>query len=346
MAHPILFLADSGLAIGGGHVLRSLTLAKALEARGAECAFVAPPPARRLLESFGAPKGGMVEARDAEDLDDLVETAARAVNDLGAAAVVVDSYRLDGAAEARLRPAKVVVIDDLANRKHDADLLVDPSLGRAPEAYDGLLPEGAGRLVGTAFALVRAQVAALRDETIARRARGEPVRRALVALGLTDHGGLTRKVVEGLLHDFGRIEVDIAVGREAQSLAYLEGLCAADARLRLHVETPDMARLMAEADLAVGAGGSSVWERACLGLPSITVVVAENQRAVALELERRGATQALDAHALAFEAMLSAAWYSLAANDATRRAMSQTSAALCDGKGADRVADAVLGLLG
>ncbi len=346
MADPILFLADSGHAIGGGHVLRSLTLAKALEARGAECAFVAPPPARRLLDSFGAPRGGIVDARDADDLGDLLETAAMAVKDRGAAAVVVDHYRLGEEAERRLRPARVVAIDDLADRRHDADLLVDPSLGRAPEAYDGLLPEGAKRLIGTAFALVRPEFAVLRENALARRRRGEPVRRALIALGLTDRNGLTRKVIEGLLHDFGRMEVDVAIGRDAESLPYIEGLRAADARLRLHIETPDMARLMADADIGIGAGGSSVWERACLGLPAITIVVAENQRAVAQELERRGATLALDAHALAFEAMLSAEWYGLSANDTTRKAMSERSAALCDGKGADRVAEAVLELIG
>ena len=202
---------------------------------------------------------------------------------------------------------------------------------------------GAKRLVGTAFALVRPEFAILRENALARRARGEPVRRALIALGLTDHNGLTRKVIEGLLQDFGRMEVDVAIGREAESLPYLEGLRAADVRLRLHVETPDMARLMAEAD--IGIGGSSVWERACLGLPSITIVVAENQRGVAQELERRGATLSLDAHALAFEAMLSAEWYGLSANDTTRKAMSERSAALCDGKGADRVAEAVLELI-
>ena len=85
-----------------------------------------PPPARRLLDSFGAPKGGVVDAADADDLDGLVETAAKAVKDRGAAAVVIDHYRLGEAAEQRLRPARVVAIDDLANRKHDADLLVDP----------------------------------------------------------------------------------------------------------------------------------------------------------------------------------------------------------------------------
>lgn len=107
-----------------------------------------------------------------------------------------------------------------------------------------------------------------------------------------------------------------------------------------------MARLMADADIGIGAGGSSVWERACLALPSITIVVAENQQAVARELERRGASLSLDAQALAFEAMLSAEWYSLSANDTTRKTMSERSAALCDGQGADRVAEAVLELVG
>jgi UDP-2,4-diacetamido-2,4,6-trideoxy-beta-L-altropyranose hydrolase len=346
MAPRILFLPDAGRTVGGGHVMRSLTLAKALEARGAECVFVASPPAQRLLNSFGEPRGGTISAPDAEDLDGLVGATSKAVEERQASVVVVDHYRLGRDAEARLRPARVAVIDDLADRSHDCDLLVDPSLGHAPETYDGLVPDGTKRLVGVAYALVRPEFAALREQAMARRERRDPVRRALVSLGLTDPDGMTRKVVSGLLDDFGRMEVDVAVGREAESLPFLEGLAAADFRIRLHVETPDMARLMAEADIGVGAGGSTVWERACLGLPSLTVVVAQNQRAVALELQSRGATLALDAHALAFEAMLSAEWYGLAANAAARRSMSQKSAALCDGKGAERVADAVMELAG
>lgn len=346
MSPRILFLPDSGQAVGGGHVVRSLTLAKALEAQGAECVFVAAAPVERLLNAFGETKGGSISAGEPDDLEGLVETAVKAASGTQADVMVVDHYRLDARAEARLRPARVVVIDDLANRPHDCDLLLDPSLGRAPEAYDNRVPQQAKRLVGTAFTLVRPEFATRRERALARRQKGEPVRRALISLGLADHEGLTRKVVRGLLDDFGRMEVDVTVGREAESLSYLEGLCAADGRVRLHVETPDMARLMAEADIGIGAGGSSVWERACLGLPSITIVVADNQRAVALELQARGATLTLDTHVLAFEAMLSAEWYGLSANDAMRTAMSEKSAALCDGKGAGRVAEAVLELLG
>jgi UDP-2,4-diacetamido-2,4,6-trideoxy-beta-L-altropyranose hydrolase len=346
MAPRILFLPDAGPAVGGGHVVRSLTLAKALEAKGAVCTFLASPPAQRLLFSFGETGGGSFTTTDAEDLDGLVGAAVQAAASIQADAVVVDHYRLSDQAEGRLRPARVAVIDDLADRRHDCDLLVDPSLGRPPEAYDGLVPDKARRLVGAAFALVRPEFARLRETTLARRARQEPIRRALVALGLTDPDMIARKVVRGLLDDFGRMEVDVTVGREAQSLTYLEGLAAADFRIRLHIETTEMARLMAEADIGIGAGGSSIWERACLGLPSITIVLADNQRLMAQAMEARGATLALDTRALAFEAMLSAEWYGLAANAETRKRMTERSAGLCDGQGAERVADAVLELVG
>jgi UDP-2,4-diacetamido-2,4,6-trideoxy-beta-L-altropyranose hydrolase len=346
MAPRILFLPDAGPAIGGGHVVRSLTLAKALEAKGAICTFLASPPAQRLLFSFGETAGGSVAAPDAEDLDGLVAAAAQAGGSMEAAAVVVDHYRLSSQAESRLRSARVAVIDDLANRSHDCDLLLDSTLDRTPDAYDGLVPETAICLTGAAFALVRPEFARLRAASLDRRARQEPIRRALVALGLTDPDMIARKVVRGLLDDFGRMEVDVAVGREAESLTYLEGLAAADFRIRLHIETTEMARLMAEADIGIGAGGSSIWERACLGLPSITIVLADNQRPMAQAMESHGATLALDTRALAFEAMLSAEWYGLAANAETRKRMAERSAGLCDGTGADRAATALLKLVG
>jgi len=192
---------------------------------------------------------------------------------------------------------------------------------------------------------VRPEFAELRAATLERRRQGGPVRRVLVGLGLTDVEETTCRVLEGLRNDFGQIEVDICTGRAAPSLDCIQDLVEGDVRFHLHLDTPRMAELMSGADIAIGAGGSSVWERACLGLPSITVVLAENQRPLTSELHRLGATLALDRFVLAFEAMLSGEWYGLLASPDVRLRMTEASAELCDGLGAGRVADAILAMV-
>lgn len=320
--------------------MRSLTLARALAARGARCRFMAGPSAVATLEVFGRDIERLATGSDQPAALAGAATAASAEAEV----VVFDHYRLGAEAERGVRPARVVVLDDLADRGHDCDLLIDPSLAREPEAYRDIAP-GARLLAGPAYALVRDEFVALRPAALARRMAARPVRRALIAMGLTDVGETTCRVVQGLLNDFGPVEVDVVLGIAAPTLGEVERMVARDGRLHLHVDTPRMAELMAAADIAIGAGGSSVWERACLGLPSIAVVLAENQRAPVLALAERGGCLPLDRHVLAFEAMLSAEWYGLLSSPETRRRMTQVSAALCDGLGAGRVADAVLALL-
>jgi spore coat polysaccharide biosynthesis predicted glycosyltransferase SpsG len=111
------------------------------------------------------------------------------------------------------------------------------------------------------------------------------------------------------------------------------------------VETLAMAGLMAEADIAIGAGGSSTWERACLGLPAIDLILADNQRAVALALDRQGATLAVEVQGEGFAGRMTTSFARLCAEAQLRTALSSASAASCDGEGSGRVADAILALV-
>ncbi|HEX8232884.1 MAG TPA: UDP-2,4-diacetamido-2,4,6-trideoxy-beta-L-altropyranose hydrolase [Caulobacteraceae bacterium] len=341
-APRILLVPDCGPSVGGGHVMRCLTLARALAAQGAECRFLAQAEAGALLDAFGGGGIALTLLPGSGGVAVLPDAAAAAA---GAADVmVIDHYRFGAEVERQLRPARLVVLEDLPNRPHECDLLVDSGLTHTPEHYAPMAP-GARVLTGPPYALVRPEFAELRPATLQRRRQGGPVRRVLVGLGLTDLEETTCRVLEGLRNDFGRVQVDVCTGRAAPSLDCIQELVDGDVRFHLHLDTPHMAELMAAADIAIGAGGSSVWERACLGLPSITVVLAENQRPLTSELHRLGATLALDRFALAFEAMLSGEWYGLLASPEARLRMTEASAALCDGLGAPRVAEAVLALL-
>lgn len=294
--------------------MRCLTLAGALTARGAACAFVRTPEAADIL------------ARYAPDMP-LVGESAEA--DL----MVLDSYRMAPATEAawRARAGRLAVIDDLA-RPHDADLVLDPSFGREARDYSAPVV-----LAGPAYALVRPAFVAARAGALARR--GDPARRCLVSLGLTDVGGITGRVAAALA-DSG-LTLDVVVGAGAPSLPALEALVA-EGRVTLHVDSDDMAGLITRADLCVGAGGSSVWERACLGLPTVTLILADNQRDMAMKLDAAGVTVALDARWPGLEGRLVEAVGRLVADDGLRAGLSARSAALCDGLGAERAAEQLL----
>jgi len=342
----ILFFADAGPEVGGGHVMRCLTLARALAGRGAECAFVESRAAAPILRRFGWPAQTLLAISGAQHLEGLLAYARDFADRFEADAVVVDHYRVGAAEEGRLRlgDRRFVAIDDLANRRHDCEMLVDPSYGRRREHYDGLIAHDCVARLGPAYALVRPEFAAARQRALSRRAKHGPVARALVALGMTDLGGITEQVVRALVPALAEARLDVVVGSEAASLPGLRALAGGDRRLRLWVDDADMAALTADADIAIGAGGSSVWERAVVGLPSATVILAENQRAMIEHMADAGFTRGLDASAPDFDARLVEAWRRLVADASLRWRLTERSADLCDGHGAERVADAMLKL--
>ncbi len=258
--------------------------------------------------------------------------------------MIVDHYGLDAVYEAACRPwaSRVLVVDDFADRPHDCDILLDQTPGRQPCGYRDRTPAGSSLLLGADFALLRPQFFATRSEALARDRAKEPVRRVLVGMGGIDGRRLTPLVLEAIRLCGLDVEVDVVMGGRAASLETVRAL-AADFPLpiRLHVDIDEVAPLMAAADLAVGAAGMSALERCCLGLPSLTVTVADNQRGVASALAAAGAVEnlgwweAIDAECVARSLA------ALSADADRRRAMSAAAAKLCDGLGARRVAMAV-----
>lgn len=292
--------------------MRCLTLAEALTDLGAACAFLDTHATAPLLDAFAT--------RDIERVEEA--------QDWPSDWVILDNYRTTLAEETGWRAgSRLAVIDDLA-RPHVADLVVDPSFGRDPAVYAPI-----PALTGPAHALVRAGFAKRREDALSRR--GGAVQRALIAFGLTDVGGVTQTAVDILAPLRGAVRFDVVAGSGAVSLPRLRALAAAG-DIDLHVDVRDMAALSAQADIAVGAGGSSIWERAVLGLPSIALCLADNQVEMTTALDAEGALMATDLPGLGD------AWSRLLADADLRMAMSAASAALCDGQGAQRVARALL----
>jgi UDP-2,4-diacetamido-2,4,6-trideoxy-beta-L-altropyranose hydrolase len=336
----ILFFADAGAGVGGGHVMRCLTLAEALTHAGADCAFAVTPAASVILDVFAGPAIVRLPLPD-ESAARLAAPIGDRAREWGAHAVVVDHYGFGVGEEMVVRGSAgfLAAMDDL-KRPHLCDLVLDTNLDRAEGDYPGV-----EALLGPRFALLRPEFVALRPATFERRSQAGQPQRLLVSVGLTDVGGITGRVVDAILPALGEMGADIVIGQGAPSLPGLVFLASRDRRLTLHIDSREMAALTAAADIAIGAGGSSVWERCCLGLPSVNLVLADNQRAAASALAERGAALILEAADGAPETQIAAIVQNLAADTASLLAMSRAAAAICDGLGAERVAARLLSCL-
>ena len=323
-----LFRADAAPEVGGGHIIRCLALAAALADRGWGCHFLVARGTVATVPALAQAGHSVHEGEDAW-------AAAPETADL----LVVDHYRLGEAWESgwRGRVCRILAIDDLADRRHDCDFLLDPTAGRAAADYAALVPADCRLLLGPRYVPLRREFAQHRRAALARR-DGGPVNRLLIAPGATDPTDLA-SVLNDAAETLPAVAIDIAIGGAAPHLPRLRERAARSPRLHLHIDTTDMAGLMAVADLCLGAGGSTSGERCCLGLPTLLAVVADNQEGVARGLVAAGAVEIVAEND---RARLTAALYRLTADGPRRRAMSQAGAAVCDGEGARRVA-ALLG---
>ncbi|MDM4772062.1 UDP-2,4-diacetamido-2,4,6-trideoxy-beta-L-altropyranose hydrolase [Solimonas sp. SE-A11] len=355
----IAIRVDASLLMGTGHVMRCLTLAAALRSRGAEVLFlsrelpghlhglirdqghalhVLPPPRSPLPEGGALAHAawlGVPMELDAEE-------CRRALEPLGGIEwMIVDHYAIDAGWQRKLRRVarRMAVIDDLADRHHDADLLLDQALlPDAEERYASLLPAGCIRLLGPDYALLRAEFVAARPQVQPR----EQLRRLLVFLGGVDAGGYTALALEALARSVLRDRpADVVVGASNPAAASLREYCARQPGLQFHQQVDNMAELMRAADLSIGAGGSTTWERACMGLPSVILVVADNQRPSAEAMGAAGkawVVEAVGLDAVSLARQLDA----IAADPAHFRQVSRLNLELADGRGAERVARRLL----
>lgn len=339
----ILFVVDGGPEIGGGHVMRALTLSYALHRKGAATSFAATPFIARLLDRFAAAGIGRIPMENV-DLPAFAEEAADAAK--GFDAVIFDHFSLGAREHYRIaggRPS--LAVDDLADRRLGVDMMLDVGPDRTGDDYQALVEPDCRLLLGPKYALVRPAFAAVRDSAVARRAAQHAPSRILVSMGLTDVGGVTARVVDRLLPRLGDARLDVAMGSAAPSLAAMQRLADRDPRVVVHVETDAMAELCAAADFAVGAGGSSAWERCAIGLPAITVLLAGNQEPGGRALHAAGASEIVDFRAPDFEAAFDRAFTGLLRSAERRNRMARAAAALCDGEGAERAAQAFLALV-
>ncbi len=341
----VAFRCDASPAIGGGHVMRCLALGRALRKRGHDVVFVCMTGTTATVRALEQGPFSVLALENADVAGDataaVIETYWTGRGDL----VVVDSYALGAAAETRFRGAarRVVAIDDLADRRHDCDLILDQTYGRWAGAYKGLISDDCVVLTGTCYALLRPEFAQARPQAIRRRFPGAPCNRILVTMGLTDVGGISEQVVRAIIRGGTAADIDVVVGRQAPSLPALIDLCRRTPGLQVHIDTNELCRLMVDADIAVGGAGSTMWERCCLGLPTVALILADNQRLAAQMLDAAGCCLALDART-GLPPDLATAVADLAGDPARRYAMATRALKICDGLGVERVLDALASL--
>lgn len=363
----VAFRVDASTLIGAGHVMRCLTLADALAEAGARCYFVmrekpgsleAVVSARRhrvlMLSSIEADVS--VSPSDNEPPHaswlgtgwkaDASETLA-ALAGMELDWLVVDHYALDHRWESLVSGCskRLMVIDDLADREHDCDLLLDQTFGRLADSYEKLVPPGAELLCGAGFSLLRPEFSQLRDSSIHRRIKPE-FHNILISIGGVDQDNLTHRALRVLesMEWHQEKNVTVVMGPSSPWVMDIRRLAGS---IKLKVEVlvgiGNMAEVMEQQDFVIGAAGSSIWERCCLGLPSAMVVVAENQVFAARELEGTGAVRILESGER-FEDSLIGVVKDIDSHPDQLIAMSKAAAAITDGQGVFRVVATLLEL--
>ncbi|MBE0533511.1 MAG: UDP-2,4-diacetamido-2,4,6-trideoxy-beta-L-altropyranose hydrolase [Rhodospirillales bacterium] len=331
MAPLALFRFDASPAIGSGHGVRSLALARGLADAGWKVAVAASP------ESFGIVDVPDWVARIVLDGDVGAEPgeigAAIGTADL----LVVDHYGRDSRFETACRSwvRRILVIDDLADRAHDCDLILDQTMGRKQEDYSPLVPQGCSMLLEPGYALLRPEFATGRAVSLARRSDVR-LRRVMVSMGGTDPHDVAATVLAGLPEAGLPLDVDVVSGGREPSVALKSSAGRVCGTVRLLGQVTDMAASMAEADLAIGAGGVTSWERCCMGLPTLVITTAENQELIAARLAAAGAARVLGRHGDVTSAQVAVAIRDLAEAPQALRHMSEAAQIICDGKGIER----------
>jgi len=354
----VVFRVDASQLIGIGHIMRCLTLADRFKKNSAHTRFVC----RHLPDSLYAliiQKGHEVVITNNSpvlhvELDELAHAGFLATSQQKDAAdtinaisdkdwdwLIIDHYAIDVRFEAELRNEinNIMIIDDIADRVHDCDILLDQNLYSDMEVrYAGKVPETCQTLLGPKYALLRDEFRLLRSTV---KPGCEVIKRIFVFFGGVDPENLTGRTLDAINKiEKKEISVDVVIGSEHPCRSKIIEICKSR-NYSCHVQTTRMAEIMVTSDLAIGASGSASWERCCLGLATISLSFAENQVEIARELERVGACIFLGDHESVTEENIKNTLLSLISDNKKMASLSENAFSIVDGYGTNRVFSAV-----
>lgn len=357
----IAFRVDASLQIGSGHVMRCLTLANALREQGAICRFVCRAQPGDLIEllreqqhevlTLVSPPRKPSQSDSATPYANWLMTtwqtdAQQTQAELSAVGfhdwLVVDHYALDAQWEQAVSctARRLLVIDDLANRRHHADLLLDQTFERKNAVYQPLINPGCELCCGVEYVLLRPEFDLWRARSLESR-KSTRLQRVLISLGGVDQTNIGRDILLALRDPRlpADIEICLVLGASSPWIEEMRRLCEIMPGVELRVAAGNMAELLSHCDLAIGAAGSSAWERCCLGVPTLMLVLADNQRRIAAQLSAVGAAELLTPGPDLHEQVVSAMQV---VNDVQLREMSRKAAALVPGSGVKRIIKAMI----
>ena len=357
----IIIRTDASHTIGIGHLMRCLTISERLRKLGANVEYVIRDHPGNINEQIQE-KGFKVNLLSSSTTNNKQQTLIGYEKWLGVKQhidadetiqfvknreidwIIIDHYALDYKWEERIRlyTKKIMVIDDLANRKHDCDLLLDQNLLKNMDSrYNDILSEKTVQLLGPQYALLQPEYEKLRVKV---KHRHQPLKHVLIFFGGTDKYNLTGLTLNAFLNNNISLDkIDIVLSQQNSNYIQINDLVDHMSNITLHSNLSSLAPIILNADFAVGAGGATNWERLCLGLPSIVISIAENQKPVSNNLHNMGMIQYIgDAETIRPNDIVSSVKNIMGMDDIHN--WSKRCLNICSGKGVSLVSDAIFKL--
>ena len=334
----VIFRVDASLEMGIGHVMRCLTLANELKQQNHEIIFICREltgnhillikypvlvlPKNDNFQSDGLYLNwlGVTQEQDAEQ---TIKVIPKNIDLL-----IVDSYALDEIWHKQLKPytKKIMVIDDLADRQFDCNVLLNQNLGTQIEDYKDKVLNNCELLLGCDYALLRPEFPNLREKALIKRKNTKVIKNILISMGGSDITNKTYDILQEVSDD---LNIVVILGGISPHNKMIKNYAKSRKNVKVVVDADNISRLMFDADLAIGAGGSTSWERCCLGLPTLLYVLAENQRKIAGNLEELGAVKIVNNLKVNLQNILN--------NFSFWQIMSEKAQTVCDGIGVKRI---------
>ena len=344
MKNTIFIRVDSSTKIGYGHFIRCMALADTLQknfkinfiSRSLEGSLISDIQDKRFgIFRFYSNSEKINEKNDAQKTISLIKKHSGQKNIL-----IIDNYQLSKKWETYVKPFvhKLIAIDDLPNRSHNCDLLIDQNLHtKVNGLYKGLIPSNCIKLIGPKFSMIRKKFRMLKKSV---KPRTFPIKKILVSFGGSDIENQTLITLNSIKKMNRKINVDVVVGRANKCKKTLKIFCNRNNRFTYHEQIDNIADLMLSSDLSIGSSGSTTWERCSLGLPAIVSISSNDQRDIANSLSQKKCIINLGDVKKLKESSYINAITNLKKNDL--RNMSKNSMSLVDGNGTQRILKHIL----
>ena len=334
----VVFRVDASLQMGIGHVMRCLPLANELKQQNHEIIFICRELTGNLISLINhsvlvLPKNDNFQsdslylnwlgATQEQDAEQTIKVIPKNTNLL-----IVDSYALDEIWHKQLRPytKKIMVIDDLSDRQFECDVLLNQNLGTQIEDYKDKVPNDCELLLGCDYALLRPEFPNLREKALIKRKNTKEIKNILISMGGSDITNKTYDILQDISDD---LNIVVVLGGSSPHNKMIISYAKDKENIKVLIDADNISGLMFDADLAIGAGGSTSWERCCLGLPTLLYVLAENQRKIAENLEQLDAVKIVDNLKVNLQNILN--------NLQFWQTMSENAQTVCDGIGVKRI---------